>query len=149
MIILIELVTIIISSLSFGIIFNIRGRNLILSALGGILSWAVYTFTADYFTSEIPRYIIAASSISLYCEILARVMKTPVPVYLVVGIIPLVPGALIYHTMMAFIQEDGSVFISQLMHSLTIAGGIALGIFSVSSVFRIFTEEIRRRRKRR
>ena len=144
---IIEAVAMLLSSAAFGIIFNIRGKHLVLSVMGGILSWAVYTFTAGLFSNDIPQYILAAAAISLYCEILARITKTPVPVYLVVGIIPLVPGALIFRTMLAFINADAESFIKQIMYTLTIAGGIALGVFSVSSVFRLFTEEIRRRRR--
>ncbi len=39
-------------------------------------------------------------------QILARVKKTPAQQYLIVGLIPLVPGATLYYAMSAVVQQD-------------------------------------------
>lgn len=140
---IIELFAVLVSSAAFSIGFNIRGKHLFYAVVGGAVSWAVYFFTSGLFETDIPSYLLAAAAISLYCEIVARVNKTPVTVYLVVGIIPLVPGWLIYRTMLSFIQADQSVFIERLMYTVSIAGAIALGVVAVSSIFRLFVGKLK------
>lgn len=127
------------SSLAFGVIFNIRGKHLFFATLSGIVSWAVYTFSAGIYVNDIPQYFLGAAVMALFCEIAARTNKTPVTMYLVVGLIPLVPGWLIFKTMMAYIDGDTELFTEQLLYAVGIAGAIALGVVTVSSLFRLFT----------
>lgn len=126
-----------VSSIAFSIEFNIHGKKLIFATLGGTLAWIVYLLSSGIYANDIPQYFLGAIAISVYSEILARINKVPATVYLAISIIPLVPGGEIYHTMVAFISGNGDVFLQKLMYTFGIAGAIALGVFAVTSIFRI------------
>ena len=138
MIILLDFLSVIISSLAFAVIFGIKGKNLFFSCLAGVVSHSAFIF-AEYFVPqpETVAYLFAAAVMTLYCEIFARVNKTPVTVYLVTGLIPLVPGKLIYDTMLYFTTNNSELFFENLLRSFGIAAAVALGVVGVSTLFRI------------
>lgn len=75
-------------------------------------------------------------AVALYSEILARIYKAPVTMFLIVGILPLVPGAGIYYTMEYCVSGNQIAFGQSLVHTLAVAGALALGIVLISSLFR-------------
>lgn len=123
--------------IGFGLIFNIKGRKLLFSALGGMIGWLVYLISAGIYINDIPQYFLAAAAVSVYSEIMARVNKVPVTVYLVVSIIPLVPGGHIYYSMEALITGQKDLFFDKITYTFAIAGSIALGVFIFSSFARL------------
>ena len=126
------------ASLGFGIIFQIRGGNLWLSALGGMLGWFVYLLFDGFFMDDILQYFLAAAAVSVFSELMAIVRRAPVTVILVAAIIPLVPGGLIYQTMMSFLEGNSAAFLELGVYTFKIAGAIALGIMGTSSLIRFF-----------
>ena len=56
--------------------------------------------------------------------------------FLIVGILPLVPGAGIYYTMEYCVSGNQIAFGQSLVHTLAVAGALALGIVLISSLFR-------------
>lgn len=136
---LLQCLCIVISSIAFSVEFNLRGKKLLLATLGGLLAWTVYLLSAGIYENDIPQYFLGAVAISIYSEILARIQKAPATVYLVISIIPLVPGGDVYRTMVYFINGEADLFLSKLMYTLSIAGVIALGVFAVTSIFRLAT----------
>ncbi|HOV41864.1 MAG TPA: threonine/serine exporter family protein, partial [Oscillospiraceae bacterium] len=79
----------------------------------------------------------------------ARLTKSPAMVYLVVSIIPLVPGGDIYRTMVYFIEGKADLFLGLFMYALSIAGSIALGVFAVTSIFRLFSSIMKKLKKKK
>lgn len=127
------------SALGFGIIFNIKGRNLFYSSLCGGIGWFVYLFSLTYISSnENFNYFLAAIFISLFSEIAARVLKTPVLVFLVCGIIPLVPGGGMFYTMLETLKGNLDEALSLGSNTLMLAGSLATGIVLVSSSTKLF-----------
>lgn len=61
-------------------------------------------------------------------EILARVMKMPSTVFVIPGIIPLVPGYMLYRTMFMLVQNDFNGFVHTGATTFFIAGVMAVGI---------------------
>ena len=58
--------------------------------------------------------------------------------YLLVALFPLVPGGGIYYTMEYCIAGNTQMFLETGLHTLGIAGALALGILLVSSLNRLF-----------
>ena len=125
-----------ISCIGFGIMFNIRGQNLLLSGLGGAISWMVYLITIHY-TNEIFACFLGGFATSLFAEVLARLRRTPSTCFLIIGLLPLVPGAGIYYTMKYFVQGQYFEFAEKGINVLSSAGAIALGVMLVISMFRM------------
>lgn len=135
--IVIQLISVTSASCVLSIVFHIRGINILLSGLGGGLGWITYSLLSFLWPQELIRYLIAGFVISIYCEIMARVRKSPVTLFLVIGIIPLVPGGLAYHTMEYFVLGEIRLAASTGLHTLAIAAAIAIGIFLASAAIRL------------
>lgn len=126
----------ILGSLGFGIIFNIKGKKLLFAAIGGGLSWSVYSIFINLNTSVPIAMFCASIALSIYCEIAARLLKSPVTTFIIVSLIPLVPGSGMYYTMYETIQGNTSNAIQTGISTLACAGTLAIGIILVSSITR-------------
>ena len=125
------------ATLGFGLLYNIHGRNLIAAAFCGAFAWMVY-LVADHFTeSMVIPYFISGMAIAVYSEFAASLFRAPVTVFLIPGIIPLVPGLTIYRTMETCLFGDVSGFAQGLVNTLKIGAAISLGLILISSVFRL------------
>lgn len=128
-----------VACIAFGLLFNIHGGGMVLCALGGVLTWAVYCAIYQATGDDITAYFWATLFASVYAETMARIRKYPAISYLVVSIFPLIPGAGVYYTMNHAILGRMDAFAEQGMHTAAIAGVIAVGILLVSTVVRLST----------
>ena len=122
--------------LGFGFIFNIRRVDLLAASIGGALSWFVYLIMVHY-SNDVFACFMGGIFVSLYSEIAARILRTPSTCYLIIGLLPLVPGAGIYYTMKFCVQGQYAQFAQKGMSTLTAAGAIALGVMLVISIVRM------------
>ena len=120
-----------VATIGFCVIFNIRGKMVFFASFGAALGWLAFELSA------LSQYFIATVVIALYAEIMARLHKVPVTVYLIAALIPLVPGSGIYYTMEHFIDGNIDAFLSTFVHTIAIAGCLAFGILLVSSLVRL------------
>ena len=132
-----QLLICMIGCMGFAVVFNIHGPGFLLCALGGTLTWAVYLIVIQLGAGDIMANFLAALTASLYAEIMARIRKYPAISYLVVSVFPLLPGAGIYYTMNHLVQGRMNQFSQTGMHTIAVAGAIAVGILVVSTCFRI------------
>ena len=72
---------------------NIRGKNLIIASLGGGVAWFTYLLSGRLQPSIVFSLFLASMVGSIYSEIMARIYKNPVTMFIICAIIPLVPGA--------------------------------------------------------
>ncbi|WP_308753907.1 threonine/serine exporter family protein [uncultured Anaerotruncus sp.] len=130
------------------LVFNIRMRKrmLLLASLGGAVGWCVYLL-CGWLQNDITQSFAAILAVAAYSEIMARLQKSPATVYLIVGLIPLVPGGGIYYTMEYCINGDMMNFMNTGIHTLGIAGALAIGILLVSACVRILNNIQRRKRR--
>lgn len=136
---IVQIIAAITGSLGFALIFNIHGSGFMLCVLGGGICWAVYSviFHAGY--SDLIAYYIASVVGALYAEAMARVRKYPAISYLVISIIPLIPGAGVYYTTNHLVRGNIQAFSSQGIHTIAIAGAIAVSILTVSTLVHLLT----------
>lgn len=131
-------------TLGFNISFNIRGKKLVFATLGGTISWAVFLALEPLWPGEALRYFIATATITVYGELLARVMKTPTTTFLVPSIIPLIPGSALYYTMNYALNKQWQQFAHQAFYTLQLALSLAVGIIAVTTAVRLITALTRR-----
>lgn len=124
------------ATLGFGILFNIKGKKLILAGIGGVIGGIVYHACLDMQMSEMMSMFWGSIALSLYSEIFARVCKTPVTTFLVAALIPLVPGGGMYRTMLQAIQGNAMQALTTGIDTIAIAGILVLGILLVSTVMK-------------
>lgn len=127
--------------MGFCVLFNIHGAGMLICSLGGGLGWLAYLLCAGPSGGNDMVQALAASLVlSAYSEIMARVRKCPVTPYVLIACLPLVPGAGIYYTMEYAISGETGLFLSTFIHTLGLAGSMALGILLVGSVVRLATD---------
>ena len=134
-----QLIASFVGCIGFAILFNIHGPGGLLCALGGVLTWAVYAGVLFFGGSELIGYFWGAVVASGYAEVMARIRKYPAISYLVVSVFPLIPGASVYYTMNYAVRSEMDLFASQGMHTIAIAGVMAVGILLMSTAFRIWS----------
>ncbi len=124
---------------AFAIGFNIRPTHLAYASAGAFLSEFIFSVLFAKGVGEVRATFIAAIAAGLYSEIMARKLRAPASMYLIVSIIPLVPGGMLYRTMSAFVSEDIGGGIELAVATIGVAGAAAMGIFAVSSAFRFYS----------
>ena len=88
-----QAVMIFVACTGFFILFNVHDWGSILCALGGVFTWMTYLLCRDLGMSIYSMNFFAAVVSALYSELMARSRKYPVTSYLVISLLPLVPGA--------------------------------------------------------
>ena len=121
-----------IGTIGFSIIFNVGKRELVLCGAAGAAGWLVYQLVImawpGSFTSAT---FFGAMAVTCISRLVANLRRMPATVYMIPGIIPLVPGIGIYYTMFFVVMGDNSEALLWGIHTLRIAGVIAVGLLIV------------------
>lgn len=127
-----------VACLGFVILFNIHGYGNMLCAVGSFLTWAAYCIGSAnglcYFTCCLISTMVSAA----FAEIMARIRKYPAISYLIIAVLPLIPGSSIYYTALAAVQGNMDRFVYYGTETLGTAGAMAVGILLVSTGVRIW-----------
>ena len=126
-----------IGAVGFALLFNVRGKRLLLFFLGGALDWAVYLLCTHNGQGVFVGLLLATMTAALTSEILARVIHAPVLILLVPMLIPLVPGGDLYRSMDTLVRGDQEVFLARGTTAIISAGAICLGIICMTAVTHI------------
>lgn len=124
-------------SIGFAILFNIRGKRLIATAFGGFISWLLYVIVHKFVENEAIVYLIVSCAISVYAEVMARVLKTPTTTFTITALVPLIPGGSLYYTMTSLFRTDREEFLHRMMYTAQLAAALALGIVVVTGTTRL------------
>ena len=144
----IMLATAALGTLGFSILFYVHPRRLLVATLGGILTCGVYLLCGYLIGGELLPNLLGALVGAGFSEIMGRLTKAPVPVYMVPCVIPLVPGGALYETMFNFVAGNYDVAATAGMRTLEIALGIAGGIVIASVLGIIFRPKMFSKKKR-
>lgn len=124
-----------VAAVSFAVLYRVPQGQLIYAGLIGSLGH-VTVVTTDAWFHPVVGVFLGAAVVALVSELLARKVKQPVTIFLIPGIIPLVPGGQAYVTMLKFLNQDYVGGVEEFITTLFLAGAIAGGIIVISSVFR-------------
>ena len=141
----VTLITAALGTLGFSILFYVHPRRLFFATMGGILTCGVYLLAGYFLPGELIPNLLGAMVGAGFSELMSRLTKAPVPIYMVPCVIPLVPGSGLYASMFNFVAGNYTAAAAAGMRTLEISMGIAGGIV-VASVFSLF---IRPRRGRK
>ncbi|MBS6952066.1 MAG: threonine/serine exporter family protein [Enterocloster asparagiformis] len=122
---------------SFTRILELPRRFLAWYGTAGALCWLVYLIVRDQAGSKILAAFVAGLAVAVFSHLAARILKAPVTVFLIPGILPLVPGASIYNSVYYMIQDSQNQSSYYLAETLQIAGSIAMAVFLVDSLFHL------------
>ena len=128
--------------------FNIHGNGTLLCVLGGGLAWLAYCTVLHFGGNDLLAYFIAAVISAAYSEAMARIRKCPAIAYLVISLFPMIPGAGIYYATSYLVQGDMSRFAAKGTHTIAIAGVLAVGVLTVSTLVRLHSSWLQNRADR-
>ncbi len=117
----------------FELLFDTQWKHMFFCALSAALSWAVFLIADSLGASDVWASFYATLAVDLFAHINARVLKAPVIIFLVAGILPLVPGVSIYKSVYAIMYSEGGAG-QTLLGAILCVGVIALAIFLMDSV---------------
>lgn len=124
------------STIGFAILFGIPKDSIIKSGIVGALGMFVYTLIDEIFITPVAGTIFGAMTVGILGEILARHYKKPATVFIIPGIIPLVPGAGTYYTMLSVIEKNFLDTANLGTETFFIAVAIAVGLTISSTLSR-------------
>jgi uncharacterized membrane protein YjjP (DUF1212 family) len=145
---LVECIAGAIGCLGFSFLFNVHGKGIVLCMLGGVICWGAYCLTMFLGGSENMATLIASFVTAIYSEVMARVRKCPAIGYLVLGLIPLIPGSSLYYTMNYAVRGNMEMFSLRGMKTIELAGLMAAGILLVSTSMRMWLVWKQQRKKK-
>ena len=134
---MIKVMSALLATIFIAILFQVPKRNVVLTALGGGLGCLINELCLLAGLSDFFSIFLASLTLAMYSEIMARVRKTTVPIFLISGLFPLVPGAGMYYTMLAIVHHELDNALSTGINTLSTAALMALGILFVSTLSRL------------
>lgn len=135
---LIQCISAFLACVGFSMIFRIQKniRFMLAGSLLGTIGWAFYLLSAGWNNLFLQNFI-AMLIVAILSELLARFLKAPATIFLLIGCLPLVPGGGIYYTMLYAVQGQNDMFFQSFLSTLGIALSLALAILVSSTLFHI------------
>ncbi len=130
-----------IAVISIAVTFGVPKKFLIHAGTVGAVGWFVNLILSFMGFPIVSSMFFATLAVALMSHSYARILKTPVTLFLITGILPLVPGVGMYQTVYYLITNDEKLSRYYFNQTMQIAGMIALAIFIVDTIFRIFQKK--------
>ncbi|SES87660.1 Uncharacterized membrane protein YjjB, DUF3815 family [Oceanobacillus limi] len=147
MVIVAQLVTSFVAAAGFGVLFNAPRRALIQCGFVGMAGWILYYVLVDNGMDTVPATVFGSMLVAVLTQICAKVYKTPIIIFTVSGIIPLVPGGMAYEAMRSFVVNDYYAAVQYSAKVMLLAGGIAIGLMFSEVANQIFRKVARSKRR--
>ncbi len=125
-----------IGTLGIALAFNVEKRVVGWVLLASFLCCVAYDTTTALGCGLFVASLLGSSVTTLYSYVMARIIKTPVTVMIIPGIIILVPGGKLYYTMLGAVSSDMEMFAQYGKEALLVASGLAIGIIAVTAISR-------------
>lgn len=130
------------AAVGFGIFLNSPKKTIFIAGAIGMISWIIYVLLMRINIDMITSNFIAAFVAAFIGEILARKMRKPVILFIVPGIITLIPGLGLYNTMSYVVDGNFQLAFTTGANVVLVSGAIALGVIVVSSLFRTYYKNL-------
>ena len=116
----------------FCAVFSCPYKLVFICSFESALCWAVYLFCVSLGCSSVWASFYGAAFVALASQILARRLKAPVIIFLIIGVLPLVPGYGIYKV--AYDMFSGGDVGASLTNALLLAGAVALAVIVMNTI---------------
>ena len=131
-------------TLGFALIFNVPLRHIPIASLIGGAGWVVYHIAVSMGSGVAIACFLGACTVGLTSDIASRLLKEAATIFVIPGVLPLVPGAGTYYTMLAIIQGNLDQAAAKGIETLAMAGAIALGLLLMGTIIQIIRGIARR-----
>ncbi len=132
-------------SYGFALMFNVKRGHIIYAAVNGMLSWALYLIVQHVVGDILIASTAASLFASIYAQIAARIRMAPATQFMIIGLIPLIPGAPLYYSLYYTFVSDMNLARQYGLNTLKYAFGIVIGISLVWASFHVANKILHRR----
>lgn len=122
-------------TIGFAIMYNVPKKYYIGCGVTGMSGWIVYlSISSMNYVSAAVGSFLGAFAVVLMSRMLSVKMKCPITIFLISGILPLVPGAGVYNTVYYIVTNQLTQAGLKGIESLKIAFAIVIAIVIVVSI---------------
>lgn len=121
-------------AIGFAVLFNVPKKSVTKAGIAGGVGWLIHFTMTEVGASTVIATFLGSLGIAILGEIFAVFDKEPVTLYIIPGIIPLVPGFGIYYTMLSLVEQNYEKALEQGLEAMLIAILIAAALTIVLSV---------------
>ena len=126
--------------IAFSVVNNVPKKFLFSCGVEGFVGWYVYLlFLSD--TGPVMANFFGSLALAIMAHVFARTFKALVTVFLIPGLLILVPGAGLFRSAYQLFLGTKSMAAFYMLQTLEIAGMIALAVFVVDSVFSVINKK--------
>lgn len=134
---LIQFIFAFIATCGLSIIFRVPVRKIAICGIVGALGWVVYQISVGYGLSGVIACFLGSCAVALLSDISSKIIKEAATVFIIPGIMCLVPGAGMYRAMLCLLHNDMSGFAAEGTQTVFAAGAIAVGLLVMGSFLKI------------
>lgn len=134
---IVQLIFSFLATASLCVIFNAPIKAIPYGGLVGAIGWIIYYILLQLQFAEVFASFFGAFVVAICAQGFARMLKMPMIVFIVSGIIPLVPGGLAYNTMRNFVEQEYMLGLETGIRAFLISGAIAMGIVFSEVIFQL------------
>lgn len=135
---LVQFILAVFAILGFSVIFGVPIKKIPACVIIGALGWVVYEIAVNYLESPVVGCFAGACVVGMLSSICARFLKEASTVFIIPGILCLVPGFKIYNTMEALLLHNYENTAEIGVQTLMMAGAIAIGLLVMGVIVGLF-----------
>ena len=127
------------STIGFCILFHVPKKLILGASFVGACGWLTYTYFITSGSGSILACFAGSCIVALLSDVFSRAFKDAATIFIIPGILPLVPGANMYYTMLAILEGDVQETASIGTETILMAGAIAVALLVVASIIKLLT----------
>jgi len=126
-----------------GVIFNVPRKNLIYCGFVGVVGWMIYFILTEHGMDVVNASFFSAFVIAIVSHLYARRFKMPMIIFIIGGIIPLVPGGMAYNAMRNVVEADYIQGLQYGFKAFLITGAIVIGLVFAEVLIQLIFRSVR------
>ncbi|MEK5330180.1 MULTISPECIES: threonine/serine exporter family protein [unclassified Lysinibacillus] len=126
--IFVQLIVSFFSTAGIAIIFNVPRKTLFHCGFVGVIGWMIYYLLTEHGMDVVDASFFSSFIIAIVAHLYARRFKMPMIIFIVAGIIPLVPGGMAYNAMRNVVEDDYLQGLQYGLKAFLITGAIVMGL---------------------
>lgn len=127
------------STVGFSILFHVPKKHIASAGFVGALGWLTYTYFITSGSGSVLACFAGSCVVAIISDVFSRAFKDAATIFVIPGILPLVPGAGMYYTMLAILEGNVEKMASTGTETILMAGAIAVALLVVASVTKLLT----------
>ncbi len=127
----VQIVFCVLGCVGFAVWFNIKGKQVVYSGIGALITWLTYLVVYEPTQSPFIATMIGAMFVAGYANIMARVNKAPTTIFLIASVLPLIPGAHMYYMLYDIVMATTAEALVEARLMLLPCLGIAVGFLVI------------------